>query len=139
MSFKDKLRAKVLNNRARRTELVTIEDAEGGEPTVFAIIAPSLKARSRIYERAGAMNAAKPGKAKEGVDIAALQVATVIQCCYEPQSEDEAQQGLPPVRIFDDGDFEALMEQEAGGLIDKLAEVAMKMLNKETKEETKND
>lgn len=141
MSFKEKLRAKVLNDRARRTELVTVEDAEGGEPTVFAMIAPTIRARSKIYERAGAAAAAKsrPGKPDREIDIAALQVATVIHCCHEPQGEDEIRQGLQPVRVFDEGDFEALMDQAAGGLVDKLAEVAMKLLNPEAKETVKND
>lgn len=140
MSFKEKLRAKVLNDRSRRTQLVTVEDSEGGEPTVFAMIAPTIRARSKIYERAGAAAAAKRGgKGDKDIDIAALQVATVIQCCHEPQAEDEVRQGLPPVRVFDDGDFEALMEQPAGGLVDKLAEVAMKLLNPESRDEVKND
>lgn len=120
---RDALREQALKPRPPKSQIVEFDGVK------YEIRAPSVKARSKILEKAGAYVAALDKTGKKQVDVAAMQVASVIYCTFVPQSEDEIRAGAEPEPVFDDGDFEELANKPAGDIIDVLAEVAMPMVN----------
>ncbi len=106
---RDTLRTAAFKSRAARTETVTFD----GE--TFEIHAPTVRTRARILERAGLTSSDEKKR-----DAGKLYAAAVLYCTFVPGTND---------RLFEDGDFETLLDDQAGGLVDALAEVAVKFLN----------
>jgi hypothetical protein len=135
-SKRDALREKALAGREAKAVLVEFEGEQ------YEIRAPSVRARNKILEKAGAYAAAADKSGKKQVDAAALQVAAVIACTYAPRTEEEIRQGVEPERVFDDSDFEVLVNKPAGDITDALGEVAIKLVNvsaEKVREDAKND
>lgn len=116
---RNQLRAALLGAPRRfRSQLVKVA-TEAGELEV-EVRAPSVRSRGLILRRAKALS----GDA-EKVEPEQLQVEAVLQCSFRPGSEE---------RVFEEADREALLSQPAGGFVDRLAEVALPMLNVEEAE-----
>lgn len=91
------------------SELVQVEGIE------YLVRQPSVDERSIIYLRAGVTG----GDVKQ-MNLAALQVWSVVSCTRVPVSEE---------LVFEVADVPSLLARPAGGLVDKLAEVAMRLMN----------
>jgi len=101
-------------------------DPNTGKPAYVEVREPGLKLRAAIFRAAGLASAGED----RTIDMAALQVETVIALTYEPGTN---------VKIFNDADKPALMAQLAGGFVDDIFEVAQPLLNaKDEKEIEKN-
>lgn len=79
---------------------------------------PNLRTRNAILKAATDIDS-KSGKVN--IDSARLQVETIIALTYEPGSNE--------VRVFDEKDRQALLNQPAGGFVDDLYEVAHELMN----------
>ena len=110
MSLKDNLRQLTVG---RKNEFKTIEMDYEGEVVVFK--QPSLKLRKSIVEKSFV---------NDKVDGISLQVWSVIYLTYDAEGN----------RVFDEADFEALMEKPAGSFVDVFAEQATKLLGNGEKE-----
>lgn len=106
-----------LRAAAFKTRVPTSIDVEF-EGVKYEIRAPTVKARGKIFERAGMTETDPKAKAKR--DAAALQLFAVITCTFVPGTDE---------RVFDDGDYEQLANEPAGGIADVLGTEAVKLLN----------
>lgn len=104
------LRAQLLGQPPKRRE--TVITLKTGEEIV--IRQPTVGERAEIFKRAG-ITAADPNHA----DLGELQVWSVIYCAYTKDGE----------RLFDEADYEALINSPVGGLVDRLAAEAMSIMN----------
>ncbi len=66
---------------------------------------------------------------KKQLDVAMMQVASVIFCTFVPRNEDEIRDGIEPELVFGEEDFEDLLSKPSGDITDKLGEVSLPMLN----------
>ncbi len=98
-------------------------DSEGKAAQV-EVREPGLKIRAAIYRAAGV----SAGE-ESTVDLARLQVETVVALTYEP--------GDNNTKIFTDADKPALLAQLAGGFVDDIFEVAFPLMNVDEKEREK--
>lgn len=94
---------------------------EDGSAAVVEVREPGLKLRANIFRAAGV----SAGDASS-IDMAALQVETVVALTYEPGTN---------VKIFTDADKPALAAQLAGGFVDDIFEVAYPLMNAAKEEE----
>lgn len=85
----------------------TTEIEYQGQKVIFK--QPSQKVRRELFEKAS-----KGDK----VDLVALQVWTVIALTYDEEGN----------KVFDEADFDVIMEQPAGGFIEVFAEKAVELL-----------
>lgn len=104
MSLKDNLRKLTVGSK---NEYKTIEIDYKGETVVFK--QPSLKQRKTL------INKSLDNKEVDGV---ALQVWSIIYLTYDTEGN----------RVFDDTDFDSLMEKPAGSFVDTFGESALKLL-----------
>jgi len=98
------------------------EDVEYGG-AVVEVRQPTIGDRSVIYRSAGKVEMGKDGSEEKAVvkmDLAALQLSAVIHCTYFKGCD---------VRVFGEPDRALLEKQYAGRAIDKLVEVAMRLVN----------
>lgn len=98
-------------------------DSEGKVAQV-EVREPGLKLRAAIYRAAGVA-----AGEESSVDLAKLQVETVVALTYEP--------GDGQTKIFTDADKPALLSQLAGGFVDDIFEVAFPLMNVDDKEKEK--
>lgn len=125
MAKRDQLRAKTVGAKKQfRTELVTID----GE--TFEVRQPSVAERSKIVKQAKVQTGDT-----ERMDMAELQIWATILLTYVPGTEE---------RVFEDGDYDALAAQPAGGFVDEISKVALQLMNlgdgaAKNSEETAND
>lgn len=96
-----------------------------GRPAVVEVREPGLKQRAAIFRAAG-VNSGDTSS----IDMAALQVETVVALTYEPGTN---------VKIFTDADKPALMAQLAGGFVDDIFEVAYPLMNAAKEEEVEKN
>ena len=96
------------------------------EGNQFEIRQPSVRQRSEILKKARMTVGDDEGVS---VDIAAMQVWSVICCVYAPDDTKP---------LFSDGDFESLLDMPAGSFVDKFATVAMSYINTNVEEVEKN-
>jgi hypothetical protein len=94
-------------------------DSEGKVAQV-EVREPGIKLRAAIYRAAGV----SAGE-EASVDLAKLQVETVVALTYEP--------GDGQTKIFTDADKPALLSQLAGGFVDDIFEVAFPLMNVDEK------
>ncbi len=128
-----KLRAATLGSRK---EFKSERKEWGGE--VFEIRQPSVAGRARIFRYAGSLEEEAPkgkkGKAEaagvmQQVDLAKMQVWSVIECTYIPKSSE---------KVFTKVDYDDLMGRPAGDFVDAFAAIAMKLMNVDSEEDGKN-
>ena len=116
-SLRDRLRAKTLGMTSKRKEEIVEIDGE-----TFVVKQPTVAQRSEILKR---------GKANTGdaerIDIGEMQIWAVIHCTYTPEGE----------QVFEPADYEVLKNAPTGSFVDKLAAVAMRLMNAAV-EEAKN-
>jgi hypothetical protein len=118
MNARDQVRALTVGARKQfKSETVKVGDAE------IEVRQPSIRGRGIIMKAAGA------AAGTDKIDLAALQVEAVIQCCFIKDTE---------LRAFEDADRDNLFNQPAGGFVDELAEVALRLLNVDTGDLEKN-
>lgn len=109
MSKRDTLRSAVLGKKPTfRSEIVEYE----GEK--FEIRQPTNKARRDLFKKA----TDESGK----IDMMDFVMWAVIYNTYEPGTD---------TTVFEESDYDVLANLPAGGVVDKLGEVASKLLNVE--------
>ncbi|GMV19029.1 MAG: hypothetical protein AMXMBFR56_72530 [Polyangiaceae bacterium] len=115
MNAKAALRAATLGRQKSFVrKLVKITAPDGTELEV-EVRAPSVRSRGLIIRRAKAM-----GGDVDKLEPEHFQVEAVLQLCFVPGTDEH---------IFEEADREELLAQPAGGFVDKLAEVALPLLN----------
>lgn len=102
--MKDSIRKLTLG---KKTEFRTVEFDYEGTKVVFR--QPSLGDRKKLVAKA---------TTNGELDSVAFQVWTVIYLTYDEEGN----------RVFDETDFDSMMEQPAGGFVDKFAEQAVGLL-----------
>ena len=111
MSLKNDLRSLTVG---AKSEYRTIEIDYKGSKVVFK--QPSLKQRKEIITK----SIDKDGN----VDGVAMQVYSVIHLTHDSEGN----------KVFDEADYDALMEKPAGSFVDTFAESAMSLLGKPDEE-----
>lgn len=113
------LRSRTLGKaREFKSQMVDIDG------TQYEVRQPSVRERSAILQAGEVLS----GDAKK-MDMGRMQVQGIITCTYVPGSGE---------RVFEQADFEALMEQPSGGFVDKLGEVVLTLMNIEAEKAAKN-
>lgn len=115
MSLRDELRKITVGSKS---DYKTIEIEYQGETVVFK--QPSLKQRKEIIEKS---------VVNREVDGVAMQVWSVIYLTHDADGN----------RVFDESDYDALMNKPAGSFVDKFSEHALKLLGNAEEEEVEND
>lgn len=128
MKQRDKGRSALMSSSLKRfrKQLVTVEDRTGeapyspvldndGQPVVVEVRQPTVKDRSAITRAAKAQS----GDADK-VDTGVLIAEAVIKLSFVPGTDE---------RYFEDADRAALLEQPAGGFVDQVGQVALKLMN----------
>lgn len=110
MSARDKLRSKTVGKaKAFRTETVTVDGEQ------IEVRQLSVRDRLDVYNRSS----------KNGVlDPLQFQIWAVIATCFVPGTKE---------RLFEDADYDSLIDQPTGSFVDQLSEAAINMLNAEAK------
>jgi len=109
-NLRDQLRQKTLGKKSAPT-LVEVDGVE------YELRPLTVRARGDILRRAGLIEAQTKGG--KSTDVAKLQVLAVIAIVHVPGGE----------RVFDDADLEMLLDEEAGSVVDRLGEHAIRLLN----------
>jgi hypothetical protein len=97
---------------------------DDGSAACVEVREPGLKQRAAIFRAAGVTG---EGAA---IDMAALQVETVVALTYEPGTN---------IKVFTDADKPALAAQLAGGFVDDIFEVAYPLMNAAKEEEVEKN
>lgn len=108
-SLRDRLRAKTLGAPKKRDEKIVEIDGEE-----FLVRQPTVAQRSEILRRSKATTGDV-----ERIDVGEMQVWSVIFCTYTPEGE----------QVFEEADYSALKNMPTGGFLDRLAAVAMRLMN----------
>lgn len=112
-NIRDALRSSLLASKEAPFVIVEVDGEQ------VALKRPTAGQRGDIYHRATTISA----KGDVQVDINKLQLAALLVTAYTVEN------GKPGVRIFDDTDAAALLEQPAGiSVLDKLGQEAVKAL-----------
>lgn len=111
MSIRDSIRGKTVGSKS---EYRTIEHKFDGETVVFK--QPSLRQRKQLIDKSVV------GKEVDGVT---MQVWAVIMLTYDVDGN----------QVFDDSDFDALMNKPAGSFVDEFSDKALSLLGNAEKEE----
>ena len=112
---RDKLRGKLLGSK-KDFKTKTIE----WEGDFFEFRQPTMKLRSKIY--------AKSKHDSDSVEVFEFMVWSVIYTLYVPGTND---------LVFEESDYEALMENPVGGFMDEFSETASQVMNVDPKEKKK--
>lgn len=124
MSLRDQLRGATVGKKPEfRHEIVKVGDHE------FEVRQPSVATRSKMIKKCNVKVGGSMDDAVEKLDYSALQVWSVIYCTFVPGTDE---------RVFEDGDFNHLQNQPAGGFVDELGQAAMKLMNVDPEEDAKN-
>jgi hypothetical protein len=102
---------------------------DDGTPACVEVREPSQKQRSDILRAAGAHTIDQAKMTTRTLDMAALQVETVIALTYVPGTD---------IKVFSDADRAALLSQPAGGWPDDIFEVASPLMNVDEESLEKN-
>ena len=112
---RDAIRASAFQSRKAKSQIVNFEGVD------YEVRAPSVRARARILERGGVLEEVdSKGKKAKSKDVGALSIAAVIACTFVPGTDE---------RVFDDGDFDSLLDAPVGSLVDALSTPAFDFLN----------
>ncbi len=114
-SKREALRNAALTTRPAKSKIVEFEDQK------YEVRAPTVRARSAIVEK----GSVELVKGKPRTDSGALTVAAVVHCTFVPSDDGQ----VSNERVFEDADFERLLDEPAGGIVDALAEAAIALLN----------
>lgn len=98
---------------------------EDGSVACVEVREPGIKQRAAIFRAAGVSS----GEVAS-IDMAVLQVETVVALTYEPGTN---------VKVFGDADKPALAAQLAGGFVDDIFEVAYPLMNAAREEEVEKN
>ena len=115
---RDTLRQATLGAKKHfRKEIVEFNGQE------FEIRQPTIKSRSELRAKCTTVT-------KDGVSFDTFEflVWSVIQNTYVPNTDE---------RVFDDTDYNVLVENPTGGFMDKFSEIASKLLNVDTETKKK--
>jgi hypothetical protein len=118
ISLRDKLRAKTVGAKKEFRQEEVLFDGE-----TFIVKQPSVLQRGQILQK----SKAQVGDA-EKLDTAQLFAWATIHCVYTPDGE----------QVFDEKDYESLVNQPAGGFVDTFGAAAMKLMNVDTEQIAKN-
>jgi starvation-inducible outer membrane lipoprotein len=110
MSQRDALRSKTVGAPKNfRSKVVTVDGDD------FEVRQLSVRGRLDVYNRS----------TKNGIlDPLQFQIWAVIATCYVPGTAE---------KVFDDTDYDLLVDQPTGSFVDKLSEAAIEMLGTEAK------
>jgi len=110
MSKRDAIRSRTVGGKKNfKTEIVTVDGEE------IEVRQLSVRDRLDVYNRSS----------KNGVlDPLQFQIWAVIATCYVPGTKE---------RLFEDTDYDSLIDQPTGSFVDQLSEAAINMLNAEAK------
>jgi hypothetical protein len=111
----EETRTALLNGYIRRTKIITTEQGVSIE-----LREPTVAQRGRML-RAGGLTGANANI----TEIAAMQVAAVIECCYHPGSGK---------KLFDHTDIEVIESLPTASWFDTVATAAMSLMNDEAEE-----
>jgi hypothetical protein len=122
------MRDKIRGLTVGRKKQFKRETVDLGDGVIVEVKQPSVKERSKLVQEAHEQGKLIAGK-EQGFDPAVFQVLCIIQLTYEPGTD---------TRVYERADFDSMMENptESEGWLDKIGEVAMKMVNVK-KEEVK--
>lgn len=107
VSIKDRIRAKTVG---KTSDFKVTEIDYEGEKVAFR--QPNLRERQQL------LNKAKDGKGE--FDYIKFSVYSVIYCTYVPDLSE---------RVFDEADFDTMMESNTGGFIDVFGKQVAEILN----------
>jgi hypothetical protein len=96
-----------------------------GTPVMVEVREPSIKLRASIFKAAGVT-----GADGEKIDMAELQVETVVALTYVPDTN---------IKVYTDADKQALRQQLVGGFADDIFEFAYPLMNVSAEEEAKKN
>ncbi len=124
MTSRDKLRAASVGAKKNfRNQIVEWGDVE------FEVRQPTVGAKSEIMRKARVPMTDNPEEAIGKIDYAAMQAWSVIFCTFVPGTDE---------RLFDDTDFNSIIDSPSGGYVEKLGRAAMELLNEAPIEDAKN-
>ena len=120
MTTRDEIRSKTVGSKkVFRSEKLSYNGME------IEFRQPSIRLRKEIHDRS-----IKEGKEDEGkVDLWTYMVWSVIYCSFVPGGKE---------LVFEDGDFENLMDQPAGGFVDEFSTKIAELLNVDVEDKLKN-
>lgn len=130
--LRDKIRSKTVGAKTKfANETLEIDGVE------VEVRQPSVKTRSVLMKMSR-----DPKKAKgmdtdnisaddvlSSLNYGKMQVLSVIYCTYVPGTDE---------LVFDESDYDALINQPAGGFVDDISTVAMNLMNAKPEEDAKN-
>ncbi len=117
--IRDEIRAATLGQPAQfKSEVIEIEGKQ------IEVRQPSVGDRHGIAEKSIKKNANDAM-----VDLQEMRLQAIIHCCFVPGTGE---------RIFDPSDYDALRSYPAGSWVDKIGDLAVKMLYIETGPQSKN-
>lgn len=135
-NIKEQIRSKTIGAKANfRKEIVEVNDIK------VEVRQPSVSERGKIMKRSRdsekVETAAKGKKAKDvgaedvlsSLDYGKMQAWATIYCSYVPETDE---------KVYEEQDFEALLNRPAGGFVDKLSTAAMNLMNVQAEEDAKN-
>lgn len=112
-SLRDQIRSKTVGSKNQfKTERVDV-----GDGIEVAVKQPSVGERQELFERIRDENG--------NVDQLALLSWAVIKLTYVPDSQE---------RVFDDTDYDTILEKPTGGWVDRLGEKVLEVLNVDAEE-----
>lgn len=114
MSIRDSIRSKTVGSKS---EYRTIEMQYEGETIVFK--QPSLRQRKQLVDRS---------IVNKEVDGVLMQVWAVIMLTYDAEGN----------QVFDESDFDSLMNKPAGSFVDEFSDKALSLLGNAEEEEPEN-
>lgn len=129
------IRSKIRSNTIGKASKFASEVIEiNGEE--IEVRQPSVKTRSILMKksRETTSNKVEVGDVSaedvlQSIDYGKMQVLSVIYCTFVPGTDE---------RVFSEEDYDALINQPAGGFVDDISTVAMDLMNAKPEEEAKN-
>lgn len=124
MSIKDKIREKTVG-KSKDFKSERVEVDKGLEVEVRE---PSVAQRTKILQKSK-VQSAQANKDFDSIDTGKMQAYAIIECTYTPDGE----------KVFDESDLDSMLNSPStAGWLDKVGEVALKLLNVQEDEEVKN-
>ena len=129
------LRDKIRSNTIGKESKFASKKLEIGEDVV-EIRQPSVKTRSILMRKSRETRSSKVEVGEvsaedilQSIDYGKMQVLSAIYCTFVPGTDE---------RIFEKEDYDALINQPAGGFVDDISTIAMDLMNAKPEEDAKN-
>lgn len=124
MASRDELRKVTVGVAPRfRSKIIDYEGLK------FELRQPSVRLKSRLMQKARVPMVENKNELAEKIDFAALQAWTLIYCTYVPGTDEH---------VFNEADFDVIVDSPAGGYVDALGEAAMEMIGAQPEIDAKN-